>query len=186
MNKTPRTVVIDPPWSYPEGFNGFGKRRPLPYKSLTKEEIARLPIGSLVAEEGYVFLWTTNRHIAGAFDILRAWGLTYKQTVVWCKPDVGGLGGMFGTNLEFVLISQRINPGTHAHSSRTKRDRITTSWFQWPVGEHSEKPDEFYRLVERVAQGPYMDVFARRAREGWASVGDAIDGRDIRDLRGIL
>ena len=179
MNAQPHTVVVDPPWPYPEGFNGFGKRRPLPYKSMTLDALKQLPIGQSVAKEGYVCLWTTNRYLGEAFELLAAWSLTYKQTIVWCKPEVGGLGGMFGTNLEFVLLAQRINKGTHAHGTRTKRDRVTTSWFQWPVGEHSEKPKEFYELIERVAPGPYLDVFARKKRPGWDAIGDALDGLDI-------
>ncbi len=146
---------------------------------MNTNEMAQLPIGQVVAREGYVFLWTTNKYLGDAFSLLVAWGLSYRQTLTWCKPEVGGLGGMFGTNVEFVLIAQRINPGTYAHGSRTNRERVPTSWFQWPSGEHSEKPDDFYAVAQRVAPGPYMDVFARKRRDGWICIGDAVDGREI-------
>jgi N6-adenosine-specific RNA methylase IME4 len=183
MSIRPHTIVVDPPWPYPGGFNGFGKRRALPYRSMTVDEIARLPIDKIVAREGYVFLWTTNKYLGEAFRILAAWKLTYRQTIIWCKPDVGGLGGMFGTNVEFVLVAQRINLGTNGHGVRTKRDRVTTSWFEWPAsGEHSEKPAAFYSIVERVAPGPYLDVFARHERDGWICIGDEIDGRCVNEV----
>jgi len=179
------TMVVDPPWPYPNGFNGWGKRRALPYASMTTREIAELPLAKLVRREGYVFLWTTNQHLGAAFDVIEAWELTYRQTITWCKAEVGGLGGMFGTNTEHVLIAQKIRRGTNAHGARTRGVRVNRSWFEWtsrgPRGEHSSKPDEFYEVVERVAPGPYVDVFARRKRRGWTCVGDAIDGRDVRE-----
>ena len=174
-----RTVVVDPPWPYPGGFNGFGSRKKLPYRSMSVTCISKLPIAESLAREGYVFLWTTNKYLGDAFKILAGWGFSYRQTLTWCKPERGGLGGMFGTNVEFCLVAQNIRPGTNAHGSRTNRERIPTSWFEWKVRGHSEKPDEFYALVERVSPGPYLDVFARRARPGWTSIGDAIDGSDI-------
>jgi N6-adenosine-specific RNA methylase IME4 len=32
---------------------------------------------------------------------------------------------------------------------------------------HSAKPDEFYRLVERLYPGPRTEIFSRRSRPGW-------------------
>jgi N6-adenosine-specific RNA methylase IME4 len=174
------TVVIDPPWPYPEGFNGFGNRRELPYGAMTIDDIQDLKVTSLLKREGYLFMWTTNKYLGPAFDILSAWGLTYRQTLTWCKPEVGGLGGMFGTNTEFILVGQKIKPGTNAHGARTKGKRLPTSWFEWPRREHSQKPEEFYDILEQVAPPPYADVFARRMRLGWKSFGDEVDGRDIR------
>jgi N6-adenosine-specific RNA methylase IME4 len=37
---------------------------------------------------------------------------------------------------------------------------------------HSAKPDGFYDLVERSIPGPYLELFARRARFGWDYWGD--------------
>ena len=43
-----------------------------------------------------------------------------------------------------------------------------------PVGEHSAKPDEVYRCIERLYPGPRLELFARRQREGWTTWGDEI------------
>jgi len=43
-----------------------------------------------------------------------------------------------------------------------------------PVGEHSAKPDEAYRRIERLYPGPYLELFARKAREGWTTWGDEL------------
>jgi N6-adenosine-specific RNA methylase IME4 len=41
-----------------------------------------------------------------------------------------------------------------------------------PRREHSRKPDEFFRRVERYCVGPYLDLFSRTDREGWACWGE--------------
>jgi hypothetical protein len=38
--------------------------------------------------------------------------------------------------------------------------------------EHSRKPDEQYELIESCSPGPYLEMFARHPREGWAGWGD--------------
>jgi N6-adenosine-specific RNA methylase IME4 len=37
---------------------------------------------------------------------------------------------------------------------------------------HSAKPEAFYDMVEVVSPGPYVELFARRARFGWDYWGD--------------
>ena len=38
--------------------------------------------------------------------------------------------------------------------------------------EHSRKPDEFIPLIERCSPGPFLELFARGDREGWAMWGN--------------
>jgi MT-A70/Helix-turn-helix domain len=40
-----------------------------------------------------------------------------------------------------------------------------------PVMEHSRKPDEVYERIERLVEGPYLELYARRERPGWVSWG---------------
>jgi N6-adenosine-specific RNA methylase IME4 len=141
------------------------------------DDIAALPIPSFLRSEGYLFLWTTNRYLEDAYRIIRGWGCRPSTVVVWCKPPRGqGPGGMFAITTEFVVVAQRINPGTHAHGRRTSGERIDSSWFEWPRRGHSTKPEEFFALVERVASGPYLEMFARRPRLGWDIWGDEAPG----------
>ena len=39
------------------------------------------------------------------------------------------------------------------------------------VRDHSRKPVEFYRLVERLCPGSKLELFAREHRHGWHSWG---------------
>jgi N6-adenosine-specific RNA methylase IME4 len=56
----------------------------------------------------------------------------------------------------------------HRHDAR----KSDTRWFQWPRGLHSEKPEAFLDLVERMSPGPYVELFARRDRLGWDTWGN--------------
>lgn len=175
MDRKWRCIVVDPPWEYPEGFQG----RDIPYNTMTLNEIKALPIKTILMREGYLFLWATNKYLEKAFEVMRAWGCTYRQTLTWCKPKNGvGLGGMFTTNTEFVVIGQRISERSNARMKNTTGIREDSSWFIWPKHGHSEKPEEFYAMVERVCLGPYLEIFARDRsplfpiREGWDVFGN--------------
>jgi N6-adenosine-specific RNA methylase IME4 len=172
-----RTIVVDPPWPYPEGFNGWGSRKPLPYSVMTVDEIGALPVRDLAEHEhGYIFLWTTSKHLPSAFDVVRRWGFSYRQTLTWDKGNVGsGLGGLFATTTEFILVAQNISEGTHAHAARSgtrEVRRIDSACFRWPRGAHSAKPEAFYDMLESVSPGPYLELFARRNRLGWDTWGN--------------
>lgn len=99
-----RTIVADPPWPYEDGFNGFGKRRELPYASMPVADIAALDVPGLAAPGCHLYLWTTNRYLHEALDIAELWGFSYSATLVWAKvPGQKGLGGRFATTTEFVV-----------------------------------------------------------------------------------
>jgi N6-adenosine-specific RNA methylase IME4 len=174
---TYRTIVADPPWPYPEGFGigrtpagqkNDGRRLPLPYPSMSVEEICSLRVADLADGAGcHLWLWTTNRYLRAAFDVVDAWGFRYGQTLAWAKRPIGSmLGGAFSPNLEFILFCRR---GSLRHLNRQ-----VTCWFEWPrsQAQHSRKPDAFFDLVEQVSPGPYVELFSRRSRLGWDAWGD--------------
>jgi N6-adenosine-specific RNA methylase IME4 len=168
-----RTIVADPPWEYAEGWAPFGPtsrggdqphRRPLPYSSMTVEQIAALPVADLVALNAHLYLWTTNRYLRSAYDVVEAWGFRPSQTLVWCKPPMGvGPGGAFSNTTEYVIFARRgvLRP----------LERQDSTWWLWSRGGHSEKPAAFLDLVERVSPGPFVELFARAPRLGWDSYG---------------
>ena len=49
--------------------------------------------------------------------------------------------------------------------------RVDSTWWTWPRGAHSAKPDAFLDIVEQVSPGPYVELFCRRPRLGWDSWG---------------
>ena len=180
-----RTIVADPPWSYPEGWPGAStspnsnmnrgevperakRRKALPYGDMTVAAIRDLPVAELADQDAHLFLWTTNRYLLDAYRVAESWGFRTSQLLTWCKPPRGiGPGGLFASATEFILYARKGKP---EHLSRTD-----STWWEWSRaknGEHSAKPDAFLDLVETVCPGPYVELFARRARFGWDYWGD--------------
>ena len=53
--------------------------------------------------------------------------------------------------------------------------RSTVNMIETRKREHSRKPDEQYDLIEACSPGPYLEMFARYAREGWSAWGNEAD-----------
>jgi N6-adenosine-specific RNA methylase IME4 len=77
-----------------------------------------------------------------------------------------GLGFNFRHTCEFVLFGVR---------GKLRTRQAFGTGFEAPVrGEHSEKPEAFYRIVEQASYPPFVDVFARKSRPGWAVWGNGV------------
>ena len=164
-----RTIVADPPWpigDFPANLHAQGMgTTPCPYPTMALEDIAALSVRDFAAVEAHLYLWTINAYVEQSYAIARAWGFKPVKLLVWCKAPKGrGLGGTFGSATEYVLFCRR---GSLASTSRVERN-----WWEWPRGAHSAKPEAFLDIVERVSPGPYLELFARRARFGWDYAGD--------------
>lgn len=167
-----RTIVADPPWQMPTGGPQAGTRvwnagipSALPYGSMTFDEIAALPVGDMAQADAHLYVWTTNATLEATFDIARDWGFRPSQLLVWAKTPRGlGMGGAFTNTTEFVMFARR--------GSLAPLQRTDSTWWNWKRGPHSAKPEAFLDMVERVSPGPYVELFARRARFGWDYWGD--------------
>lgn len=185
-----RCIVADPPWPYGswgkasnrgDAANGqrWRKRhterpdintpRPLPYQSMTLEEIAALPVGRLAADDCDLYLWVTQKYLPDAFDVLKAWGFRYCQTLTWCKTPRGtGQGGLYCPTTEFLILGRK--------GKAPKKKRVDTTWWnvKRPHNAHSAKPEFFQDLVEAQSESPRLELFARRKRLGWSSWGNEV------------
>lgn len=167
------TIVADPPWLYTDnrqavnrGRNAGGRKPMLSYATMTPEEIAALPVAGWAEDDAHLLLWTTNRYVLEAYAVAKSWGFRPSQLLTWCKPPVGvGPGGVFANTSEFVVYGRRGKP--------EHLQRVPSTWWEWARGEHSQKPDAFLDLVEETFPGPYLEMFARRARMGdWSYWGN--------------
>jgi N6-adenosine-specific RNA methylase IME4 len=82
------------------------------------------------------------------------------------QTDHFGMGHYVRASHETCLICVRGKPTILDHTIRSR--------FRAPVGQHSEKPDRFYELVERLCPGPRVELFSRRARRGWTCLGNEV------------
>lgn len=176
------TIVADPPWDHSDGTglhlgNKDLRRPPIygpqratrpPYAPLSLEEIAALPVRALAAKDAHLYLWTTQRYLRASFEVAEAWGFSVSCTLTWCKAPMGFMGGAFRSSTEFIQFCRR---GSLPHKTQAP-----SRWFTWPrvgwtqsdpAAKHSRKPEAFLDLVEQVSPGPYLELFARRARFGW-------------------
>ena len=156
-----RTIVADPPWRFPSAFTkaDAGKH----YSTMSLGDICRLPVQQLADDSTHLWLWAVNGLLEEAFVVMRSWGFSLVTVVTWCK-NRPGVGHYVRNNTEHVLLCSRGKP-------QVPEDKPLSSWFEWPVGVHSAKPEGFYGLVETVSPGPYVELFARQPHLGWDSWG---------------
>jgi N6-adenosine-specific RNA methylase IME4 len=163
-----RTVVCDPPWSPSLGSTWAtattDKARPQKhYKTMSLDEIvANAPEN--VAPQAHLYLWALNQHLDWGYEVARAWGFEPVQTITWAKPGLGA--GRFQCNSEQIIVARK--GSRHGNPF----GRTGGTWFGWPRGRHSAKPEAFYDMVGRVSPGPYLEMYARENREGWTCIGD--------------
>jgi len=170
------TILADPPWQF---MNRTGKMAPehkrlLRYSTMELEEILELPVPALAAARCHLYLWVPNALLAEGLQAMRRWGFTYKTNIVWHKirkdggPDGRGVGFYFRNVTELILFGVRGSMPTLA-PGRRQVNLVPTR-----KREHSRKPEEIYNLIERCSPGPYLELFARYLRPGWAQWGSEV------------
>lgn len=162
-----KIIVVDPPWNISKIQR---KVRPnqveMDYKTMSLEEIKSLEINKISDENSVCFLWTIQKYLKDAFDVLEEWGFKYQRVLTWDKQNGMSLFG-FHHRTEFVLFGYKGKIEMYP-----KRKTIPT-YFQFKSPRHSAKPDEFYKLIEVFGE-PRIDVFARKQRVGWDCWGDEV------------
>ena len=183
-----RTLVIDPPWPY-EQTKALQTRASLDerynngaaadiYPIMPMDELRALPVASITDKNAHLYLWTTNSFMVEAHELARAWGFKPKTILTWVKTQHNDFG--------LPTTTPSMSTGTWYRSAtehvvfcvrgvqRLLGPAAPTAYL-WPREPHSVKPDPFYRLVEQQSSGPYIDIFARRKRTGWAVWGNEIE-----------
>jgi N6-adenosine-specific RNA methylase IME4 len=178
-------IVADPPWLYQKAPGSKGAVNSARgtadnhYGTLTNDDIRDLPVAGIAADTAHLFLWVTNPGMFGnrfssitPEDIATAWGFTYRTMLTWVKTRKdggvmeGGMGWYFRGCTEHVLYATR---GKAKIASGLRVPNVLLA----PRGRHSEKPPEFFDMVDRVIpEGPRLEMFARTIRPGWDSWGD--------------
>jgi N6-adenosine-specific RNA methylase IME4 len=132
------------------------------------KDICALPVADIAADAAHLYLWCPNALLPEGLQVLEAWGFRYVSNVVWAKrrkdggPDGRGVGFYFRNVTEPILFGVRGRMRT-LPPARSQVNMIETQ-----KREHSRKPDEQYPLIEACSPGPYLELFARYPRAGWA------------------
>ena len=93
--------------------------------------------------------------------------ISYRQTIVWHKVNGTPFASSVAPNHAEYLLFGRCG-------SVRLLDRLDTSVFAFRHNAkvHSRKLEGFLDRIEQVSPGPYLEMFARRARFGWDYWGD--------------
>jgi len=167
------TVLADPPWRFN---NRTGKvapehRRLSRYDTMTAKEIASLPVADLMAERSHCYLWVPNALVAEGLTVLENWGFVYKANLVWHKVRKDGGSDGRGVGFYFRNVTELVLFGTRGRLRTLAPGRTRVNLFATRKREHSRKPDEMYEIVEACSPGPFLELFARYRRQGWAAWG---------------
>jgi len=169
------TVLADPPWRFT---NRTGKmapehRRLSRYGTMSFEDIALLPISKIIAPTAHLYLWVPNALLPEGIAIMRAWGFEYKSNLVWHKIRKDGGSDGRGVGFYFRNVTELILFGVRGKNARTLAPgRRQVNLLATRKREHSRKPDEQYGIIESCSGGPYLELFARGVRAGWAAWGN--------------
>jgi N6-adenosine-specific RNA methylase IME4 len=154
-----RTIVIDPPWEMEKIQRDLAPNQvDFDYPTMSLDDIKNFDIPA--HEECHLWLWTTQKYLPDAYDVLKAWDFKYLVTFVWHKNGGFQPVGLPQYNCEFVLLARK-----GGQPFLDTKQFFTC--FNAPRREHSRKPDEFYDLVKRVSPEPRIDIFSREEREGY-------------------
>lgn len=206
MSKRFHVIVVDPPWEFDDTLTMSKVKRGAKsqYKGvLTAEDIRRLRVQAVAADDAVLVLWTTSGHLRAAFEVMETWGFEYKQTWVWVKTGKNekrllrahhnsklafGMGHLGRNCHELMLV------GICGNIYRMRRNRAQRTVFLAPKQHltlhdgrevsHSVKPESIQDALERIfPEANCLEIFARRQRNGWTCIGNeapATYGEDVR------
>ena len=169
-------IYADPPWQFKVySSKGLGRSEESHYPTMSLEEIKRLPVGELAANDCALFMWTTVPLLQECFSIMKAWGFDYKTIAfVWIKQNkrtdslFWGMGYWTRANAELCMLATKGHP--KRQSARVHQVIISH------IQEHSKKPEEARdRIVQLIGDLPRVELFARTKSDGWDVWGNEID-----------
>lgn len=170
-------VLADPPWLYwgsPDKNAAAGKH----YGLMSDEALQALPVRAVLASRAVVLIWTTSSSLARAVHLIEAWGLHYRGVAFdWVKTRRDGRPmGARGVRPSITkpLTEQVLAASTMARGRPLPlSDEAICQTVFAPVGQHSAKPEDVQRRLERMyPDARKLEMFSRRARPGWSAWGD--------------
>ncbi len=163
--KNYKIIYADPPYSYRNKNTGGSMKSgsSAKYPTMTINELCTLNIPS--GKNNALFLWATVPLLPEALFLMDHWGFKYKTTLFWRKMSLG-LGFWFRGQVEMLLLGIK---------GKVKAFRIQKpNIIQVKVGRHSEKPEEFRKLIEMTGLKPRIELFARKKTRGWDVWGNEV------------
>jgi len=182
-----KCIVCDAPWLYRNKKTGGSmvSGASTKYTTLSLDDLCSLPVKEIADKNAVLFLWVTTplKYEIAQSGLVEKWGFRYISTIYWNKLGRLGLGYWYRGQVEECWMCTRGN----VKAWRTQLPNIIQS----KVRKHSEKPEEFFQMIEpsldTFDMNPRLEMFARTVRPGWHAIGEEITGNDIRiDLEKLI
>jgi N6-adenosine-specific RNA methylase IME4 len=165
-------IYADPPWEYDDKALAGKRGACCKYDVQDAKWISQLPVASIADKHCALFLWVTLPKLNVCFEVIEAWGFTYKTCAfVWVKRNrknpswFTGMGGWTRANAELCLFATKGKPkriNSHVH-------QIIDS----PIQGHSRKPTIVReKIVQLLGDLPRIELFSRMKVAGWDTWGN--------------
>lgn len=166
-------IYADPPWNY--DFSETENREiENHYPTMETDSIKDLDVPK--AENCVLYMWATAPKLKEALEVMKAWGFEYKTHAMWDKEKIG-MGYWFRGQHELLLVGTCGSPGVPESSERI------SSVFRVKRGEHSSKPVEVKRHIEKVhPDKDKIELFSRDNRVGWEVWGNEVPKSEQKTL----
>jgi N6-adenosine-specific RNA methylase IME4 len=180
-------ILVDAPVRFDTWSDkGKGRSPEQHYPTMSWDEPRALDVAALAKPDSVLFVWVCWHSLPKYLELIERWGFTYKGSAFdWTKADVNqldllgdddaevqiGCGYWTRQNTEPCLLATRGRP--HPLPTHTDIRQAIIA----PRRKHSEKPREIHGRIERLVAGPFIELFARRQRQGWTVFGNQIAQR---------
>ncbi len=157
------TLYADPPWKFG---NGWGWGASQYYKVMKLDDIKALAVPTIACDNAHLYLWAPNGMVPRAFEVMGAWGFTYKTMITWVK-NRSIFGYYFKGQTEQLLFG--------VSGKLPVLDRRLVTKIDGVIGRHSAKPQAARELIERASPQPRIELFARGRVDGWYCWGNEVE-----------
>jgi len=170
-----KTLVVDSPWQYNNRRTGgsMSSGSVQKYEVMSLTNICNLPVRNVMENDSVCFLWCTVPLVQYGFRVLETWEYQYKTMLFWKKSN-WGMGFWFRGQVEICLL------GIHGKIKPFRYQK--SNWFIGKNRGHSRKPEEFFALIEPVAELPRLELFASNNRNNWTCIGLGANGQRVEDF----
>ena len=129
QDERPKLVYADPPWPFTTySAKGKGRSQEAFYDTMPLADIAALPVREMAAADSVLLLWVANPILPQVFQIIEAWGFTYKTIgFTWVKLTRASNGGEAVADMRFHFglgFWARANPEICLLATRGKPTRL--------------------------------------------------------------
>lgn len=185
------------------------------YPLMAIKDIKAMPIADIAKDRAILFMWATFPFLKEQLEVIEAWGFKYTTIgFLWVKLNPRGQKWPFDSKKQYVTYDNMFHTtffgvgfysksccepcliATRGRPLRPISNKVSSLVIS-PRGEHSRKPNEVRdRIIQLYGDVPRIELFGRpdnlidplfpKSDNGWVTLGNAIDGKDIRESIGEI